>query len=117
MARLYVDVDDTLVLWLIDGQPADGPLPFGTGAEDWRPNTRLILEIELWCDANPEGKLIVWSGGGDTYATMWGRRLLHHLPHEAMAKDPRILMPGDIYVDDMELKSNAQRGYPDTWEH
>ncbi len=119
--RLFIDCDDTLVLWLDErGMPLKGENPMGVNSHDgnWKPNTRLILEIEKWVEINPHLEVIVWSGGGDFYAGGWGQRLLHHIEHVAYAKDTRVPMVNDIAIDDMDaLKLRCPIRDPLTWVH
>lgn len=42
----------------------------------------------------------IWSGGGDTYAQMWARRLFFGQDLAAIAKGPNLLQSGDTAVDD-----------------
>ena len=52
MATLYIDVDDTLVVWTADG-------------ESWIANKAVIEFAKQW-----KGDIVVWSGGGLDYAQM-----------------------------------------------
>ena len=80
MARLFIDCDDTLVLWLgEDGEGDGGPNPYGGGKEKWEPNRALIAAIESSREEYEE--VVVWTGGGSDYARVWRDRLLpwaHH---------------------------------------
>ncbi len=104
MRRLFVDCDDTLVLWQKDGAPPEGAHPYGGGAESWLPNEALISAIRSHMTASPEDRLIIWTGGGVNYATMWADRLMPGEWHLATAKDPRLVQAGDVCVDDMPMK-------------
>ncbi len=118
--RIFIDCDDTIVIWLDErGEPLKGENPMGLRAEgNWKPNTRLILEIEKWVENNPTSEVIVWSGGGDWYALQWGQRLLHHIKHEAYAKDTRIPTVYDFAIDDMAaLNLRCAIRDPLTWVH
>lgn len=101
--RLFVDVDDTLVIWLDShGDPiTEGPNPYGANSMDWKPNTRLILELERWVQGHPDAPFIVWSGGGIDYAEQWANRLLHHLHPLILPKLPTVPHMDDIMIDDI----------------
>lgn len=106
---LFLDVDDTLVLWC-DGKCEHSDHPFGWDAEGWMPNQDLIELAKSW-----KGNIIVWSGGGKDYAEMWGRRLLKDLPFKAMAKTDLRYMAftnDDVAFDDMQglLDNLSSRG-------
>ncbi len=117
MMTLFVDVDDTLILWLDEGGQHD---PFGIVGDAWKPNTRLILEIERWVDTHPNDRVVVWSGGGEDYARMWGQRVLHHIPHKAIEKaGPTLYLPfsTDLCIDDMMIEVRSPVANPLTWKH
>jgi hypothetical protein len=103
--RLYVDCDDTLVLWLDgDGDVADGPNPYGTGPDRWKPNEGLIIALENWRMRHPEiDEIVLWTGGGTDYAQLWLRRV-YPAADDAISKDTRIPRPDDLCVDDMPIK-------------
>lgn len=111
MSTLYVDVDDTLILWGGAGLMAD----------EWEPNPkafraigRHMFEFEETC---------IWSLGGGDYAwEMWHheRMAAWRAPIEAMlrgwqtashygfgfeSKWSRIPRPGDVFIDDDPLPS------------
>lgn len=100
--RLFVDCDDTLVLWT-DASGAvedDRGHPYGAGAKGWKPNEALIdcitrrrAEFET---------VIVWSGGGAEYAGKWLERLLPWADFCA-SKDIKLPRADDLCVDDATL--------------
>lgn len=93
MPRLFVDVDDTLILW-----PGLGSL---LDEEDWpKPNFDVIEFVERWDRANPDGKVIVWSLGGADYARKWAYTLLPGHYEDAYDKHPKPHLNGDLYIDD-----------------
>jgi hypothetical protein len=97
-----VDVDGTLVLW-------DDSAGFGDpGRDAWRANAAVVGYAEAWLAAHPGGRLVVWSSGGRDYAEAWGRRLLGHLPHEALSKLWPVGLDGAEFVDDSPF---------DAWAH
>ena len=105
MARLFIDCDDTLVLWLgEDGEVDGGPNPYGGGKEKWEPNRALIAAIESSREEYEE--VVVWTGGGSDYARVWRDRLLPWA-HHAIAKDTRIPGSEDVCVDDAVLRVAA----------
>jgi hypothetical protein len=108
MARLYVDIDDSLIKW-ISGQPE--PHPYGFGADRWEWHWGVIKLLK-----EHKGPAIIWSGGGEEYARTWLTRLFSQLdmsdcladPIYAMGKQPVSLQEGDIFVDDSPW---------DAWKH
>lgn len=97
MTRLYVDVDDTLILW---PKVQEGGLVVADVAT---PNGDVIRFVERWKGYHGDaGSVIVWSLGGEDYAAAWGRKCLS-VPHEAMAKGPILPTPGDLFIDDDPL--------------
>ncbi len=112
---LFVDVDDTLVLWqkAVDVQQLDGFYM----ETPWVANERLIAGIKAYREANPWELIIIWSGGGKEYAEMWARRLgLDHLS-TGMLKDKTaydFIHDGDIVIDDEDLGGHRTHK-PDEW--
>lgn len=94
MKRLFVDVDDTLILW-------SAGTDFATKFE---PNEAVIAFARKWRDVYPDGEIIVWSLGGKDYAGEHRRKLLP-FAHRHEAKWPRIPEPGDLFLDDDPLPS------------
>jgi hypothetical protein len=90
MNTLYVDIDDTLVTWLPDG-------------DTWQVNTDVLAKALAW-----EGPVVLWSGGGRDYAEMWGDRLLPQLDWTASAKVNPGVEEGDLFIDDSPF---------DAWKH
>ena len=106
MITLWVDCDDTLVLY-----EQEAPNPFGMYIGDkWQPNTRLIEAVEKW-----NGRLVVWSGGGKDYASTCAKTLGLR-PDRAEGKSRKMMrrvQPGDIVVDDQPIRT---AGTTLTWE-
>lgn len=100
---LFLDVDNTLVLW------KDQKHPWDDGFEDeYRPNHALIEAASEFIEKH-SGRIIVWSGGGEVYAGLWRDRLFGNNRKElaAASKQPGLIRPDDIVVDDMpELTAN-----------
>lgn len=90
MATLYIDVDDTLVVWTSDG-------------ESWTANKAVIEFAKQW-----KGDIVVWSGGGLDYAQMWARHLLQSVKWVASPKFNPVVKDGDVFIDDSPFKA---------WEH
>ncbi len=90
MSTLFVDVDDTLVLYQTDNL--------------WQAlirggllNEPLIERIRAW-----KGPIVIWSAGGEEYARSAGRRALGDLAFTALEKDSvgySLVLPGDVVVD------------------
>ena len=95
---LFVDVDDTLIIW--DDAP-EGPVSM-----TWHPNADVIAAIDLW-----KGPVVIWSTGGAYYAQKTAEELL---PPEVLskvtgydAKWPRWVDDGDMFIDDEPFSSFA----------
>ena len=58
---LYVDVDDTLVLWDNDGS--------------YTINNALIRRMYNFRSLHPDAKIVIWSSGGLEYAIDWTSKL------------------------------------------
>lgn len=110
MPRLFVDCDDTLVLW-------DTPDLGLTTHYDL--NLELIGDVECFILHHPEYELVVWSGGGVDYATRWAERCFPHrhaklddcVDYLVLPKDMRTPEDQDICIDDMygELSPRDKR--------
>jgi len=106
--RLFVDVDDTLILWARD----EGLVT------DWEPNHALFRFIEEWGETHevaPEHswKVAIWSTGGADYAVqrMGKARFFESVRLRDYIFDSkwnRIPEPGDIFIDDAPLPSFAR---------
>lgn len=102
--RLFIDVDDTLILYK---QPSDthGELhPYGFWqGEPYEPNQNLIDAINKYSKENPTALIVIWSGGGKSYAQA---AIDHFFPgSEYVAMDKGwdefpLIRVGDIVVDD-----------------
>lgn len=89
--HLYVDCDDTLVLWSWGGARAPH-LP----AE----NRRVAEFIRAWAVAAPERRVTVWSLGGEEWARAVAERMLPGLPVEIAERWPKLPEPGELFIDD-----------------
>ena len=66
MVSLFVDCDDTLVLYL-----EVGPNPYGIyWGTPYEVNHRLVEGMLRFGERYPEALIVVWSGGGLEYAEM-----------------------------------------------
>lgn len=97
--RLFVDVDDTLVLY-----QTLGPNPYGYYmGTPWQPNVRLIEGIKQFHRDYPATLITVWSGGGRAYAREWAERLGLGDIVTTVIKDEstmNLITSGSIVVDD-----------------
>jgi len=96
--RLFVDCDDTLIIWEGAG---DGPHPYGAGAEGYHVNEPLVRAIGALLQRNQDIDLFIWSGGGRGYAQTWANEVHFDPEPTALAKDTGLVRAGDIVVDDM----------------
>lgn len=102
--RLFVDCDDTLVLWLDDdGDVAAGPNPYGNASDRWKANTDLVAALNEWNENTLGSEIILWTGGGIAYARVWEQRIYPEAA-DAISKDTRIPGPDDLCIDDMPIK-------------
>lgn len=92
MSRLFIDVDDTLVLWKYTGLVDEG----------YEPNHAVIEFARRWKEFHPEGRIVVWSTGGKDYAGEWRQKLLPFASGWE-SKYPIHVSPGDLFIDDDPL--------------
>ncbi len=111
--RLFVDVDDTLVLFDSEGEVH----PYGFWRNDaYRLNDPLAEYIFQFRRDNPDALIVVWSGGGAEYAKAVIDDLLHGFDATPMIKDRTtfyLVREWDIVVDDQELRVPARVLRPD----
>lgn len=108
--KIWIDVDDTLVVWSDERGTLEAPNPLGYNATQWEWNEQLVRAV----DAAPDEVVAIWSGGGAQYAGTWANRLVAYLGDSARdwtvaGKDPSLLQPGDIMVDDQPLEFKVPR--------
>lgn len=89
--HLYVDCDDTLVLWSWGGATAPH-LP----AE----NRRCADFVRRWLAANPGRRVTVWSLGGEEWAAAVAARVLPGVEVETAERWPKLPAPGELFIDD-----------------
>lgn len=90
MPTLYVDVDDTLIIWM---DPLEGRI-----SHEWKWNRSVIQFMRMW-----KGEIILWSSGGKEYASIWADRLFraHEIAVDRVdAKWPVIPVEDDVFLDD-----------------
>lgn len=106
MSRLFVDCDDTLILW----ENAKNPAGIYQG-DKYDLNLGLIGDVGCFLTTHPEYELVVWSGGGVPYAQRWAEMCFHSRNFSIAPKDMRTPSDRDICVDDMygELKPRDSR--------
>ena len=108
MTNLFVDCDDTLVLW---PEKPTGTLALYRG-DAYIPNNDLIDAVNAY--VRPGDTLFVWSGGGVDYAAMWANKFFEPGAWVALAKDITVPKVGDVVVDDQVLAlKRGVRAY--TW--
>ena len=107
MVNLFVDCDDTLLLYLRDSKIN----PYGFWKHiPFKPNEDLIEDMRKFRQSNPKSTITVWSGGGLTYARdcvielgiagIVDRYLLKIIPN------PLLITEEVIVVDDDNLDGN-----------
>ena len=95
--RIFVDVDDTLILYDNDAEKNPYGVYHGT---PWRPNQPLIDALLA-----TEHPVTVWSGGGDEYAKEMSEKIGLSFPTLTKNGSNVLdhLQPGDIVIDDDDL--------------
>jgi len=109
MPRLFVDVDDTLILY-----DKAGPNPYGVYmGTPYSINERLVEGIREFANS---GLVTVWSGGGRDYVIEWLKKLGLDDVAFAMTKDASTLHfieEDSIVVDDMDVPWRTH--FPNEW--
>jgi hypothetical protein len=101
MPRLFIDVDDTLVIYP-DHLPGPNPAGLRTGLSH-RANAALVNAIHVWQATNVTGQVVVWSGGGEEYARDAANMFIPDVQAWHFTKAGQNLMlpaAGDTVVDD-----------------
>lgn len=98
--KLFVDCDDTLVVWHEEHQNQDKTLWI---RDNWSLDEYLIGFLEGVLATEEDMTLIIWSGGGLDYATLWAERCKFSTPWIALSKDTTIPKDEDICIDDERL--------------
>ena len=105
MNRLFVDVDDTLIIYE-DGEDEERH-PYGyLKGYSYHANEPLVDYIKWFAKEYPEALIVIWSGGGGDYARTIAERALPDLEVATMIKDETtypLVGADDIVVDDQDL--------------
>ena len=105
MPTLFVDCDDTLVVWHDSDIKKKGSFNEFISS-DWHFNENIVKVIETW--AASDG-VVIWSGGGVDYAALWRNRFERHIGRNteifASTKEVRLPLLGDIVIDDMPIRT------------
>lgn len=106
--RLFVDVDDTLILWPKAGGSSDL-----ISGDAYVLNEDVRLFVLRWKAYNPTGEVIIWSSGGSEYARKHGAA--SGLPYSyCWSKAPMPVLKGDMFIDDDPLSYYRDRNiHPD----
>lgn len=115
MVRLFVDVDDTLVLWQNQNVEDAQGIYYDT---PWKVNQAILDGIFEFDRDHPGALIVVWSGGGMEYAQEWIDLFGLHDIAIAIVKDQstfHLILPGDIVVDDIPLQVGVRVYAPDQW--
>lgn len=113
MPKLFVDCDDTLVLWRTELNEATGL--YKTDGYDL--NRKLILNVKAFLRSHPEYDLVVWSGGGISYAAHWAEECFPDMTWMVIAKLMSVPQDGDVVVDDMDVAAKGIVVGPDGLEY
>lgn len=110
--RLFVDVDDTLVLYENDNLQNSYGVFWGVA---WRPNEVLIKGMRDYRRDNPNALIIMWSGGGREYAKMFAGMLhIEDIVDAYYIKDDttaHLVTKNSIVVDDMDMMGRTHRPF------
>lgn len=111
--RLFVDCDDTLILYSRTGINPHGVL-FGT---PYVVNDGLVAFVRRIAAANPDALIVIWSGGGGQYAEVVAKIAgLDDIAATYMVKDHTtypLVRAEDIVFDDQDIKVPAIVWRPD----
>lgn len=105
MNTIFVDCDDTLVVWH-DEVNQDKELWIRGSNYDL--NHDLIGLVKCIQSTHPEWTLVIWSGGGVEYAERWARECGFR-DFLTVPKDMRTPNGNDFCIDDMELTPRDKR--------
>ena len=117
--RIFVDCDDTLILYESggDGVFHPGGVPRG---EPHTYNRPLVDSVRAFANDHPCALVVVWSGGGAQYARVIADIALPGVNVAALIKDRTtfdLVRPGDIVVDDQDIGVPAKVFRPDEWRY
>jgi hypothetical protein len=113
--RIFVDVDDTLVLWQTNSLKPDGEY-LGTPYTYNRP---LIAALKCHYTDHPGAMIVIWSGGGRSYAKRFAEQIFGGRHIVTLGKEPdtvSLIRDGDIVIDDMVDFTHSGKQYgPTEW--
>lgn len=101
MAKLFIDIDDTLILYPSSDEDTN-PLGIERGLE-FLLNQPLVDAINRWLGKNRRGIVVLWSGGGEAYARSVSERFIPGVATWHFTKGGKSLDLADtedILVDD-----------------
>jgi hypothetical protein len=109
---LFVDVDDTLILWqmALASKKVDGEY-FG---DRFLVNTKLLDGIIEYSKTCPDEQIVVWSGGGKDYAQHWITYLGLTdiaLPMPKIKATFSNVGPNDTVIDDSPISCRTHTPY------
>lgn len=108
--KLFVDCDDTLGMYCRCDTECASPMA--------HPNRPLIAAVKKWYAENPDGEVIIWSGGGDWYAQQFAEKFFPdtditvHFSRKHNGVIKLLVKEGDIVVDDQEIVSKGIHYFP-----
>ncbi len=116
--RLFVDCDDTLILYDSEGEVH----PYGfVRDEPYRINDTLVAFVKAFYAKYPDALITIWSGGGDQYAAQVAKEVgLGEIDALCIIKDRTtfsLVGEDDIVVDDQELEVAATVTPPDFFDN
>ena len=116
--RLFVDCDDTLILYDSEGEVH----PYGfVRDEPYRINDTLVAFVKAFYAKYPNALITIWSGGGDQYAAQVAKEVgLGEIDALCIIKDRAtfsLVGEDDIVVDDQELGVVATVTPPDYFDN
>lgn len=100
MPYLWVDCDDTLILWHDRYNKAGLYVRL---AKDYDLNDDLISDIKCFLAGHPDYGLRVWSGGGVKYAAKFAEECFPGMDVEVWSKEMQWPREGDVCVDDWTI--------------
>lgn len=104
---LFVDCDNTLLLWDDSETQMNADQSLWRG-DKYKFNKPLIDAILTWREKNTRDSVIVWSGGGREYAERWANLTLPGEFELAISKNIQLPTDYDICIDDEQLKVNGK---------
>lgn len=101
--KLFVDVDDTLIIWN-KFLTSETTVTHSKGEiVNWRPNYGLIAFIRAW-----PGDIVIWSLGGSDYARKMAEKVLpKHILQRCVFEDrfPKVPDRAHLFIDDDPFES------------